>query len=45
MSYQSINPFDGKAGKTFNEMSDSDLDTAIATAARYFESGAIHQFR
>jgi len=38
MSYQSINPYVGKAGKTFKEMSDSELETAIATAASCFES-------
>ncbi len=38
MSYQSINPYDGKAGKTFKEMSDSELQAAIATAASCFET-------
>jgi succinate-semialdehyde dehydrogenase/glutarate-semialdehyde dehydrogenase len=38
MSYQSINPNDGKTLKTFEEMSDQQLDTAIATAATSFAS-------
>ncbi|MFJ2990763.1 NAD-dependent succinate-semialdehyde dehydrogenase [Collimonas sp. NPDC087041] len=37
MSYQSINPYDGKTLKTFEEISDKQLETAIATAAACFE--------
>ena len=37
MSYQSINPFDGKTVKTFEELTDEQLDTAIETAADSFE--------
>jgi succinate-semialdehyde dehydrogenase/glutarate-semialdehyde dehydrogenase len=38
MSYQSVNPYDGKSVKTFEEMTDSQLEKAIATAATTFES-------
>ena len=36
MSYQSVNPFDGKILKTFTETTDAELETAIATAATCF---------
>jgi succinate-semialdehyde dehydrogenase / glutarate-semialdehyde dehydrogenase len=36
MSYQSINPFDGKAGPTFKELSEQQLEKAIATAQTCF---------
>ena len=38
MAYQSINPYDGKILKTFEEMTDSQLETAIRTAATCYES-------
>jgi succinate-semialdehyde dehydrogenase/glutarate-semialdehyde dehydrogenase len=44
MSYQSVNPYDGKAGKIFKELTDSELETAIATAAASFESWRIRSF-
>jgi succinate-semialdehyde dehydrogenase/glutarate-semialdehyde dehydrogenase len=36
MSYQSINPFDGKTLKTFDTLSDSQLETKLAAAATCF---------
>ncbi len=38
MTYQSVNPYDGKTSKTFTELTDKELDTAIATAATCFET-------
>ena len=38
MSYQSVNPSDGKTLQTFKEMTDKELETSIATAATCFES-------
>jgi succinate-semialdehyde dehydrogenase/glutarate-semialdehyde dehydrogenase len=38
MAYQSINPYDGKILKTFKEMTDSQLETAIETAANCYKS-------
>ena len=38
MAYKSINPYDGSTLKTFDEMSDSQLETAIATAAAAYET-------
>jgi len=38
MSYQSINPYDGNALKTFAELTESQLETAIQTAALCFEN-------
>lgn len=38
MAYQSINPCDGKVLKTFEELSDKQLETALATAATSFET-------
>ena len=37
MTYQSVNPFDGKVLKTFEDTTDTQLETAIATAAACFE--------
>ena len=37
MTYQSVNPFDGKIMKTFPELSDKQLDEAISKAAACFE--------
>ncbi len=38
MTYQSVNPFDGKVLKTFTETTDAELETAIATAATCFNT-------
>jgi len=38
MSYQSVNPYDGKTLKTFEEFTDQQLETAIQTAAACFET-------
>src|SRR5664279_2816305 len=38
MSYQSINPYDGKTLKTFPELTDAQLEAAIETASNCFES-------
>ena len=38
MAYQSINPYDGNILKTFDELTDKQLDTAIETAATCFEA-------
>ena len=38
MSYQSVNPYDGKTLKTFEELTDSQLETSIKTAATCFEA-------
>ncbi len=38
MSYQSINPFNGELVKSFNEHTDQQLETSIATAETCFET-------
>jgi succinate-semialdehyde dehydrogenase / glutarate-semialdehyde dehydrogenase len=38
MSYQSVNPYDGKLLKTFENLTDEELDKAIAAAATCFET-------
>lgn len=38
MSYQSVKPFDGKLLQTFDELTDQQLDDAMATASRAFEA-------
>ncbi|NMM11358.1 MAG: NAD-dependent succinate-semialdehyde dehydrogenase [Polaromonas sp.] len=38
MAYQSINPFNGKVDKTFKELTDSQLEHAVATAQTCFTS-------
>jgi acyl-CoA reductase-like NAD-dependent aldehyde dehydrogenase len=38
MTYVSVNPFDGKTLKTFAEMTDAALETALATATEAFET-------
>jgi succinate-semialdehyde dehydrogenase/glutarate-semialdehyde dehydrogenase len=38
MSYQSVNPYDGKLLKTFESLTDKQLDKALATAATCFET-------
>ncbi len=37
-SYQSVNPYDGKVFKTFEELTDPQLETAIKTAAKCFDT-------
>ena len=38
MPYQSINPFNGELLQSFEELSDKDLETSIATAEKSFET-------
>lgn len=38
MSYQSVNPYDGTVLKTFVELTDTELEAAIATASNCFET-------
>src|SRR6202167_3971794 len=38
MAYQSVNPYDGKIMKTFEELSDEQLETALETASTCFET-------
>jgi succinate-semialdehyde dehydrogenase/glutarate-semialdehyde dehydrogenase len=38
MAYQSVNPYDGKVIKTFPELTDTQLETAIQTASTCFET-------
>ena len=38
MTYQSVNPYDGKILKSFDEMTDEQLETALATATACFET-------
>ena len=38
MAYQSVNPYDGKILKTFEELTDKQLEIAIETAATCFET-------
>ena len=38
MSYQSVNPYDGKILKTFEQFTDEQLETALQTAATCFET-------
>ena len=38
MTYQSINPFNGETVESFNEMTPKELETAIQTASRCFET-------
>ena len=38
MTYQSVNPYDGRILKSFDEMTDEQLETALATAAACFET-------
>jgi succinate-semialdehyde dehydrogenase/glutarate-semialdehyde dehydrogenase len=38
MAYQSVNPYDGKTLKTFEELSDEQLEAAIETAVTCFET-------
>jgi acyl-CoA reductase-like NAD-dependent aldehyde dehydrogenase len=37
MAYQSVNPYDGKILKTFKELTDKQLETALGNAATCFE--------
>jgi len=38
MTYQSVNPYDGRILKSFDEMTDEQLETALATATACFET-------
>ena len=38
MTYQSVNPYDGKVLKPFEELTDEQLETALETAAACFET-------
>ena len=38
MTYQSVNPADGKLLKKFEELTDKELATKLATAASCFET-------
>ena len=38
MAYQSVNPYDGKILKTFKELTDNQLETALGNAATCFEN-------
>src|ERR1700722_14187462 len=38
MAYQSVNPYDGKILKTFEELTDKQLEMALETAATCFET-------
>ena len=38
MTYQSVNPYDGRILKTFEELTDKQLETALETAATCFET-------
>ena len=38
MNYQSVNPYDGKLLKTFDELTDKQLETALATADTCFKT-------
>ena len=38
MAYQSVNPYDGKTLKTFEELTDKQLETALEAAATCFET-------
>ena len=37
MTYQSLNPYDGKVLKTFDELSNDELESALQTAQTCFE--------
>jgi succinate-semialdehyde dehydrogenase/glutarate-semialdehyde dehydrogenase len=43
-SYQSVNPYDGKILKTFVELTDQQLETALETAAACFEAWRLTTF-
>ena len=38
MTYQSVNPYDGQLLKSFDELTDKELETALATADTCFKS-------
>ena len=38
MTYQSVNPYDGKLLKTFEEFTDEQLETALSTAEACFQT-------
>ena len=38
MAYQSLNPYDGKIFKTYDELTDEQLETAVEAAHQCFDS-------
>ena len=42
MAYQSVNPYDGKILKTFEELSDKQLETALANRRDLLRNLAVH---
>jgi len=44
MAYQSTNPYDGKISKKFEEMTDAQLETALATAQACFQTWKLKTF-
>ena len=38
MTYQSINPYNGEVLKSFDDISDRQLETSLATASTCFET-------
>ena len=38
MTYQSVNPFNGATTKTFHELTDAQLEAALATAQSCFQT-------
>ena len=44
-NYQSINPYDGKILKTFEQLTDLQLETALQTAATCFETWGVRVSR
>jgi len=44
MTYQSVNPFDGKLAQTFDELTDEQLEAALQTASHCFESWRLTTF-
>ncbi len=44
MAYQSINPYDGKLLKTFDGITDVELESALVTANTCFESWRLKMF-
>lgn len=38
MTYQSVNPYDGKLARTFEEFTDQQLETTLQTATTCFDS-------
>ena len=45
MSYQSVNPYNGETLRTFDELTDEQLEAAMATAASCFDAWKRTDFR